>query len=40
VRVGYNNIKLFANYSLTPYFNSSKGPDIRMFSAGLTLIGW
>lgn len=40
VRVGYNNIKLFANYSLTPYFNSDKGPDIRLFSAGLTLVGW
>ncbi len=40
VRVGYNKVKLFANYALTPYFNSSKAPDVRNFSAGLTLIGF
>ncbi|MES2778539.1 MAG: DUF2807 domain-containing protein, partial [Bacteroidota bacterium] len=40
VRMGYDRIKLFANYSLTPYFNSSKAPDVRLFSAGLTLIGF
>lgn len=40
VRVGYDRIKLFANYSLTPYFNSSKSPDVRLFTAGLTLIGF
>lgn len=40
VRIGYDRIKLFANYSLTPYFNHSKAPDVRLFSAGLTLIGF
>jgi hypothetical protein len=40
VRVGYDRIKLFANYSLTPYFNASKSPDVRLFTAGLTLIGF
>jgi hypothetical protein len=40
VRAGYGRIKLFANYSLTPYFNKSKAPDVRLFSAGLTLIGF
>lgn len=40
VRVGYDKIKFFANFSLTPYFNSSKAPDVRLFSAGLTLIGF
>jgi hypothetical protein len=40
VRIGYDRIKLFANYALTPYFNSSKAPDVRLFTAGLTLIGF
>lgn len=40
VRMGYDRVKLFANYSLTPYFNSAKAPDVRLFSAGLTLIGF
>lgn len=40
VRVGYGHVKLFANYALTPYFNSSKAPDVRVFAAGLTLIGF
>lgn len=40
VRVGYGRVKLFANYGLTPYFNSSKAPDVRTFAAGLTLIGF
>lgn len=37
-RVGYGWFRVFANYSLTPYFNrSNNNPDIRVFSAGLTL---
>jgi hypothetical protein len=40
VRMGYDRVKFFANYSLTPYFNTSKAPDVRLFSAGLTLIGF
>ena len=39
IRAGYSHLKFFANYSLTPYFNTSAGADVRMFSAGLTLIG-
>ncbi len=39
VRVGYGWFRAFANYSLTPYFKQTTGtPDIRVFSAGLTLI--
>ncbi|MFI5220728.1 MAG: head GIN domain-containing protein [Bacteroidia bacterium] len=40
VRVGYSRVKLFANYSLTPYFNTGAGPDVRLFAAGLTLVGF
>jgi hypothetical protein len=40
VRIGYDRIKLFANYSLTPFFNSSKAPDVRLFSAGFTVFGF
>lgn len=39
VRVGYGWFRAFANYSLTPYFNQSHAnPDLRVFSAGITLI--
>ncbi len=38
-RIGYGWFRAFANYSLTPYFNQENGnPDIRLFSAGITLI--
>lgn len=40
VRIGYDWFRLFANYSLTPYFNNTKAPDLRMFSAGITLVGF
>jgi carbon monoxide dehydrogenase subunit G len=40
IRVGYDKIKLFANYSLTPYFNNSKAPDVRAFAAGIMLVGF
>lgn len=40
VRVGYDRVKLFVNYGLTPYFNNSKAPDIRNFAAGITVIGF
>jgi hypothetical protein len=40
VRMGFDRIKLFANYSLTPYFNTNKAPDVRLFAAGITLIGF
>jgi hypothetical protein len=38
-RIGYGWFRAFANYSLTPYFNTqNNNPDIRVFSAGITLI--
>lgn len=40
VRLGYNKIKLFANFALTPYFNNNKAPDVRAFAAGIMLIGF
>ncbi len=40
VRFGYDKLRFFANYSLTPYFDSSKAPDIRTFSAGMTLVAF
>ncbi len=39
VRVGYGWFRAFANYNLTPYFNTNNGnPDVRAFTAGLTII--
>jgi len=45
VRIGYGWLRLIANYSLTPYFRNSNtgvadgnGPDLRIASAGITLI--
>jgi hypothetical protein len=40
VRTGYDRIKVFVNYSLTPYFDRSNAPDVRLFSGGITLIGF
>ena len=40
VRVGYKEIKLFANYALTPYFNNSKAPDVRAFNAGIMFLAF
>ncbi len=41
VRVGYGWFRAFANYNLTPYFNTSNGnPDVRAFTAGLTLVSF
>jgi hypothetical protein len=40
VRFGYGKLKLFANYALTPYFNKDKAPDVRLFSGGITLVGF
>jgi hypothetical protein len=40
LRFGYDRLRLFANYTLTPYFDSAKAPDIRQFSAGITLVGF
>ncbi|MFN4083849.1 MAG: head GIN domain-containing protein [Bacteroidia bacterium] len=47
LRIGYGNIRLFANYNLTPYFKQSKtdlsggnAPDFRIATVGLTLISF
>jgi hypothetical protein len=40
VRLGYKEVKLFANYALTPYFNNSKAPDVRAFATGIMFIGF
>jgi hypothetical protein len=40
IRFGYDWIRFFANYSLTPYIDAAKAPDIRLFTAGVTLIGF
>lgn len=38
-RIGYGWFRAFANYSLTPFFNTANNnPDLRSFSAGITLI--
>ncbi len=38
VRIGYDYLRLFVNYGLTPYFKRDAGPDFRQFQAGITLI--
>jgi len=37
-RVGYKDISLFANYSLTPLFESGKGPEITPFTIGISFL--
>lgn len=36
-RVGFRNIKVFANYQLTDYFKHNKGPETSMYTIGVTL---
>jgi hypothetical protein len=37
-RMGYGNrFNVFANYGLTPVFESGKGPDLRPFTVGIYL---
>jgi uncharacterized protein YbaR (Trm112 family) len=40
VRFGYRSISLYATYALTPMFQAGKGPDLRQWSAGITLLKW
>jgi len=35
-RVGYKDVGLFATYSLTPLFESGKGPELTPFSIGIS----
>lgn len=37
-RIGYKDICLFANYSLTPLFESGKGPGLTPFAIGISLL--
>lgn len=39
-RIGYRNLKLFANYYPTPLFENGKGPELYPFSVGLTLLSF
>jgi len=36
-RIGYGNYTLFANYSLSSFFEKGKGPSVYPFSAGIHL---
>ncbi len=38
VRIGYGWLRLFANYGITPVFNSAIMPDTRTASVGITVI--
>lgn len=37
-RIGYKDICLFANYSLTPLFQSGKGPELTPFTIGISFL--
>jgi hypothetical protein len=37
-RVGYKDISLFATYSLTPLFQSGKGPELTPFTIGISFL--
>jgi len=37
-RVGYKDIGLFVNYSLTPFFKTGMGPDLTPFTIGISLL--
>lgn len=37
-RIGYKDISLFANYSLTPLFQSGKGPELTPFTIGISFL--
>lgn len=37
-RIGYKDISLFCNYSLTPLFESGKGPGLTPFSIGISFL--
>lgn len=37
-RIGYKDISLFAKYSLTPLFQTGKGPDLTPFTIGISFL--
>lgn len=40
VRIGYRNYTLFANYALSDFFKKNKGPELRPWTVGVSLIPW
>jgi hypothetical protein len=38
-RIGYGNFSIFAQYGVTGFFNTNKGPEVHPFSIGLTISG-
>ncbi|MDP2336374.1 MAG: outer membrane beta-barrel protein, partial [Bacteroidota bacterium] len=37
-RIGYKDMSLFFNYSLTPLFESGKGPELTPFTIGISFL--
>ncbi|HNR48668.1 MAG TPA: DUF2807 domain-containing protein [Bacteroidia bacterium] len=40
VRIGYRNYTLFANYALSDFFKKNKGPELRPWTIGVSLVPW
>ena len=40
LRVGYGMFTMFATYSLTPLFQTGKGPELYPFNVGIRIIPW
>ncbi|HYW96957.1 MAG TPA: hypothetical protein VE870_15280 [Bacteroidales bacterium] len=40
LRVGYKGLNVYANYYLTPLFETGKGPELYPFAIGLTLLNF
>ena len=40
VRVGYGIFTMYATYSLTPLFQTGKGPELYPFNVGIRIIPW
>lgn len=39
-RVGYGDFTIYANYSLSPFFEDDKGPELYPFSVGISLVSF
>lgn len=37
-RIGYGNFTLFASYSLTPFYQDGRGPELYPFTVGVSLV--
>lgn len=40
VRLGFKWLSLYATYALSPMFQAGRGPDLRQWSVGITLVKW